>query len=265
MRIPVFHVNAFTHQPSSGNSAAVCLLDFWLDDGLLQKVAAESNLSATAFVVRSAGRYDLRWFTPHCEIQLCGHATLAAGYVVIKLLRLELDSAQFCTRFRGVVTVRNNDGRLSMDLPVISAKPCARNAVVLEALGLRESPEIAEMLQGNETYVVLLKSEAAVQCIRPDFVLLERLHPWVVLVTAPGNDSDYVCRYFAPSYGVPEDSVTGSAQCLLGPYWARKLGESQMFVRQLSERGGELWCAMSSDCLEVTGDAVLTMKGSLEF
>jgi PhzF family phenazine biosynthesis protein len=264
MRIPLFHVNAFTSKPSSGNPAAVCLLDFWLDDGLLQKVAAENNLSATAFVVPSPRGYDLRWFTPRCEIQLCGHATLAAGYVVLKLLRPDLDSAQFCTRFRGVVTVRKNDSCLSLDLPVIIAKSCARNTAVVEALGLSEPSDVAEMLQGNDTYVVLLNSETAVQCIRPDFALLKGLHPWVVLLTAPGNAADYVCRYFAPSYGVPEDPVTGSAQCLVAPYWARKLGKSRLFARHLSERRGELWCAVSSDCVEVTGEAVLTMQGSLE-
>ncbi len=265
MRIPLFHVNAFTNKPSSGNPAAVCLLDFWLDDGLLRKVAAENNLSATAFVVRSAAGYGLRWFTPRCELQLCGHATLAAGYVVLNLLQPGLEAAQFCTPRHRNLSVRKNDSRFSISLPAMGAKPCAVEAPVFRSLGVRDASDVMEVLQADERYVVVLQSESAVKRIRPDFSQLEKLHPYVVQVTAPGDSADYVCRHFAPSYGIAEDPATGSAQCVLGPYWSERLRKSELFARQLSERGGEIWCAVRSDCVEVTGEAVLTMDGSIEF
>lgn len=266
MRIPLFHVNAFTNQPSSGNPAAVCLLDFWLDDALLRKVAAENNLPATAFLVPVAEGHDLRWFTPRCELQLCGHATLAAAYVVLKLLTPDLNTARFCTRFRGSLTMRKEGDRLSMDLPAKTAKACAPVPAVLQALRVPlQSSEIVDFQQANDTYILVLQSSTAVQHTRPDFALLEKLHPSVALITAEADDEDFVCRYFAPSYGVPEDAVTGSAQCVLAPYWSNRLGKLEMRAKQLSERGGELWCEMNGDRVLVKGQAVLTLQGSLEF
>jgi PhzF family phenazine biosynthesis protein len=265
MRIPLFHVNAFATQPSRGNPAAVCLLDFWLDDHLLQKVAAENNLSATAFLVPGGDGHELRWFSPRCEIQLCGHATLAAAHVVLKLLTPERNAAQFCTRFRGNLMVRKDGDLLSMDLPVTTAKPCAPLPAVLQALRVPQASEIVEFLKTNDTCIVVLQSSTAVQQIRPDFASLEKLHPLVVLITAQAEDVDFVCRYFAPSYGLPEDPVTGSAQCLLAPYWSNRLGKVEMRARQLSERGGELWCEINGDRVWVKGESVLTLQGSLEF
>lgn len=263
MHIPLFHIDAFTNQPFRGNPAAVCLLDFWLDDGSLRKVAAENNLPATAFLVRSADGYELRWFTGIGELRLCGHATLAAAYVVLDCFERRLQTAHFQTRFHGTVTVwRGEDGFL-VGFPSFVAKDCAKMPEILSGLRL-EVDEACEFLEGNDTKVVVLDSHSKVQKVCPDSASLTKLHPSAVLVTARGKDSDFVCRYFAPSYGIPEDQVTGSAQCLLAPYWAKRLGKSHLQARQLSERGGEIWCELKGDRVILRGSAVLTMRGTLE-
>jgi PhzF family phenazine biosynthesis protein len=272
MRIPLFHVDAFTNQPFKGNPAAVCLLDAWLDDGSLGKVAAENNLSATAFFVRSGrlpgvGPCDLRWFTPKCEIRLCGHATLASGYVLLKLLESAGESIRFDTRFSGALTVRKEGEIFSMDFPALVPKTRPDPPDDLfRALrsGLDPSPRVLEVLEANDTCVVVYENESAIEGISPDFALLERLHPFAVSVTAPGDDVDFVSRYFAPSYGVREDPVTGSAHCALTPYWSRRLGKTSLRARQLSERGGEVLCEMAGNRVSIKGSAVLTLKGTIE-
>lgn len=263
MQLPVFHFDVFTHQALRGNPAAVCLLDFWLDDGLMLKVAAENNLSATAFLVTGENSLDLRWFTPRREIRLCGHATLAAAYLMFTLLRPELDVVRFSTRFSRTLTA-NKDGELvAMDFPAFIPQPLA-NPVPVEltgALGLVQLPSV--VLEANETLIAVFDGPELIRAIRPDFALLEKLHPHAVMVTAPGNDSDFVSRYFAPSYGVPEDPVTGSAHCSLTPYWSKRLGKSHLHARQLSERGGELWCQLAGERVILKGNAVLTMQGTM--
>jgi PhzF family phenazine biosynthesis protein len=262
MRIPLFHIDAFTGQPFTGNPAAVCLLRSWLDDGLLGKVAAENNLSATAFLVRQGESYELRWFTPRREIQLCGHATLAAGFVVLHLLQPNLGNVRFATRFGGTLTVQRDADLFSMDLPAFLPKPCANVfGDLIRALGLAEQP--SEVLEGNETYIAVLAGPEAVSSVRPDFGLLGQLHPHAVMITAPGRNSDFVLRYFAPSYGNPEDPVTGSAHCLLAPYWTKRLGKPTLHAQQLSERGGEAWCEPAGERVRVKGHVRLVMQGSL--
>jgi len=262
MRIRLFHVDAFTNQSGRGNPAAVCFLGSWLDDETLRKVAAENNLSATAFVVRGGNRLDLRWFTPRREIRLCGHATLATAFVSFTLLHPDLHVVQFSTRFSGVLTVQNDGGLLAMTFPAF----IPRNAGNLpdgidRALGLERQP--VEVLAAKDSYLVVLESPEEVRQLRPDFALLEQLHPYVVSVTAPADSADFVSRYFAPSYGVPEDPVTGSAHCVLTPYWAKRLEKLHLHARQLSERGGELWCELTGERVIVKGAAVLTMEGTL--
>lgn len=262
MQVPLFHVDAFARRPFTGNAAAVCLLHSWLDDQLLGKVAAENNLSATAFLISDGEGYELRWFTPRREIRLCGHATLAAGFVVLSLLKPNLGSVRFATRFGGMLTVRRDSDLLSLELPTFLPKPSTTvRGELVRALGLAEQP--SEVLEANETYIAVLASAEAVGRVRPDFALLEQLHPHAVMVTAPGHDSDFVLRYFAPSYGIPEDPVTGSAHSVLAPYWAKRLGKSALRARQLSERGGEAWCELAGEKVIVRGTAVLTMQGAL--
>jgi len=263
MRFPLFYVNAFSDRPFSGNPAAVCLLNSWLDDGWLRKVAAENNLSATAFLVPRANAYEIRWFTRVCELKLCGHATFASGSIGLKSLQPQLGSIDFSTRLKGNVTVRNEADLLSMDFPALFPKPTFDvPGALFQALGLHSKP--SEVLEVNETYFVILENQAAIQNLQPDTQMLRQLHPYAVSVSAPGENSDLVSRYFAPGYGIPEDPVTGSAHCALTPYWTKRLGKRALHARQLSARGGELWTEMAGERVILRGKAVLTMQGTLE-
>ena len=263
MRIPLFHVDAFTDRAFRGNPAAVCFLDFWLDDFLLRKVATENNLPATAFLVPSATGYALRWFSPACELKLCGHATLAAAFVLFHFVSPQLEEVLFSTG-RGELRVRNGGDLLTMEFPALAAKTCALAPELVSALApsLRAG-DILETFAGNQTYVALLASQAQVQSFRPETARLEALHPDVVVITAPGDEVDFVSRYFAPGYGLPEDWVTGSSHCLLTPIWAERLGKSRLKARQLSARGGEMSCELRGDRVMLQGKAVATLKGSL--
>jgi PhzF family phenazine biosynthesis protein len=262
MHIPLFHVNAFTERAFRGNPAAVCLLNSWLDDNWLRKVAAENNVSATAFLVSEGDDYDVRWFTPRCEIRLCGHATLASADVVFNVLETSREAVQFRTKFSGKLTVHEDNGSLSMDFPALVPKPCATVPPGLShVLGRTQQP--SDVLEVNNILIAVLTSQDAVQNFVPDFLLLEKLHPYAVVLTAPGEDVDFVSRYFAPGYGVPEDAVTGSAHCALAPYWTNRLKKSRLHARQLSERGGELWCEVAGERAILIGKTVLTMAGSL--
>jgi|SRR5579862_5891234 len=267
MRIPLYHVNAFADRAFRGNPAAVCPLQDWLDDALLRKVAAENNLSETAFFVPKGGPgeagYDLRWFTPRCEVSLCGHATLASAYVVLNLLNKASQSVRFETRRSGVLTVRKEGAMFVMDFPAMFGKVCSHPPeALLHALG--KGPHPATLLGANETYIAVYKDQAAIQNMRPDFSELEQLHPFAVSVTAPGDKADFVSRYFAPSYGIPEDPVTGSVHCALTPYWSDRLSKKTLYAQQISDRGGELWCELAADRVLIKGNAILTLQGSLQ-
>jgi predicted PhzF superfamily epimerase YddE/YHI9 len=257
---PVFHVDAFTAKPFAGNPAAVCPLAKWLDDDLLQAVAAENNLSETAYFVRRSDCYELRWFTPRCEAKLCGHATLASAWVVLHILEPERSSVRFETRSSGALTVSRDGGLLAMDFPLLAPWACPDPpAALIEGLG--KAP--VSVVQIEDDYFAVYERELDVKRIRPDFRLLEKLHPAGVAVTAPGDDADFVSRYFAPSYGIPEDPVTGSTHCSLAPYWAHRLGKANLHARQVSERGGELWCEVKEERVLLKGNAVLTLRGEL--
>ena len=263
MQLPVFYLNAFPNRPFSGNPAAVCRLNSWLDDGVLRKVAAENNLSATAFLVPRESDYEIRWFTQVCELKLCGHGTFASGYVVLHLLHPELASIAFATRWKGTVSVRKEGDMLAMDFPALVPE---RLTNVPEKLirALRGETRPSELLEVNQTYVAIFDSEEAIQNMCPDAALMEQLKPYAVSVSAPGKQSDIVSRFFAPAFGLPEDPVTGSAHSILTPYWTKRLGKSQLHARQLSQRGGELWCEMAAERVILRGKAVLTMKGMME-
>jgi PhzF family phenazine biosynthesis protein len=264
MHIPVFHVDAFTERAFGGNPAAICFLDFWLDDASLRKVAAENNLPATAFLVPSSELYELRWFSPVCELKLCGHATLAAAFVLFQFMRLELQKLQFSTRFRGDLTVRKDGDVLAMEFPALDAKDCVPAAEVLAALtpSIQEA-DVVSTFAGNDSYIVLLRSQRQVQRFRPDFEALEKLHPYVLAITAQGDEVDFVSRYFAPGYGIPEDFVTGSSHCLLTPIWAQRLGKTRLHARQLSSRGGEVDCELKGGHVILRGKAIPVLKGML--
>ena len=261
MPVPLFHVGAFTDRPFSGNPAAVCPLKDWLDDERLRAVAAENNLSETAFFIREGESYRLRWFTPRCEVNLCGHATLASAFVLLTIIEPPQESVRFITR-SGLLTVRRQNGALAMDFPALPPWACPSPPPdLIEGLGAQ--PEQITVLQIKDNYFVVYESEDEIRSLRPDLSRLERLHPAGVAVTAPGKDADFVSRYFAPSYGIPEDSVTGSTHCSLTPYWVQRLGKSMLHARQVSQRGGELWCELAGDRVIIKGKAVLTLRGSL--
>ena len=261
MTLPVFHANAFSDGPFSGNPAAVCPLKTWLDDECLQAVAAENNLSETAYFVREGNQYRLRWFTPRCEANLCGHATLASALVLFTILEPGQESVRFLTR-SGLLTVERQGHLLTMDFPALPPWECPDPPRHLIE-GLRGKTDPARVLQIEDHYFVVYRTEDEILWLQPDFLKLEKLHPAGVAVTAPGNNADFVSRYFAPSYGIPEDPVTGSTHCSLAPYWAEQLGKSALHARQLSQRGGQLWCEVAGNRVLIKGNAVLTLSGSL--
>jgi PhzF family phenazine biosynthesis protein len=261
MPLALFHVDAFTHQPFKGNPAAVCPLEAWLDEDLLRAVAAENNLSETAYFVPEDDHFRLRWFTPKCEVTLCGHATLASAFVLLTVLEPQREIVRFATR-SGMLTVHRAGDMLSMDFPSLVPWPCPNPPAELVD-GLRHTPGLISVLQIQDNYFVVYESEDDVRRVAPNFHLLETLHPAGVAITAPGKHADFVSRYFAPSYGIPEDPVTGSTHCSLVPYWAERLGKKSLHAQQVSERGGDLWCELAGDRVILRGNAVLTLQGSL--
>jgi PhzF family phenazine biosynthesis protein len=227
----------------------------------LRKVAAENNLPATAFLVPRGGAFELRWFTTRCEIRLCGHATLASGFVALERLNPGLQVASFHTKY-GVLEVHRTGELLKMDFPALTPKhPSSAPQELVQALGLRFMP--SEILEANDTWIAVLEERKAIIEAQPNSDLLAKLHPFAVAITAPGNSEDFVTRYFAPSYGIPEDSVTGSVHCVLTPYWSERLGKKTLRARQLSPRGGELLCEMAGERVHLSGKAFLTMEGTL--
>jgi PhzF family phenazine biosynthesis protein len=259
MKIPIYQVDAFTSEVFSGNPAAVCVLDAWIDDKLLQSIAAENNLSETAFIVQTASGFDLRWFTPVIEVALCGHATLASAFVLFMCRNWALDTVRFRTRKSGYLSVTRYDDLLEMDFPARPACPRTNPAGLAEAL--QAAPE--GVFASAEDLMVVLESESAVRAVQPDFDALHRIESRGIIVTARGDRSDFVSRFFAPRVGVPEDPVTGSAHCVLTPYWAAVLGKISLHAFQVSKRGGELFCSTSGDRVRISGKAVFYLEGTI--
>jgi predicted PhzF superfamily epimerase YddE/YHI9 len=264
MKIPIFQVDAFTGDVFRGNPAAICPLEAWLEDGTMLAIAAENNLSETAFLVRKPSGYGLRWFTPRHEVQLCGHATLASAFVVFSALDPAPASIRFDTCSGPLIVTRDGDF-LSMDFPALPVSVSAQPPDQLLA-GLDPSPRLVlesakNAAEGN--YFCVYETEDDVRKMRPSLALLEQLHPAGVCVTAPGRDSDFVSRYFAPSFGIPEDPVTGSTHCSLALYWSARLHKPRLHARQLSQRGGEICCEPRGDRVILKGKAVLYLQGTI--
>ncbi|MEN6587924.1 MAG: PhzF family phenazine biosynthesis protein [Sulfuricella sp.] len=257
MPIPLYQVDAFTDRLFSGNPAAVCPLDAWPEDGWMQAVAAENNLSETAFLVGGSGRYGLRWFTPATEVDLCGHATLASAYVIFNFVEPELDEVTFDTR-SGELRVRRDGDWLRMDFPALPPTPCPCPEDLARGLGRQPKAVLSA-----DKYLAIFDTEAEIRALEPDMEMLKRLDLMGVIASAPGSDADFVSRFFAPKAGVPEDPVTGSAHCVLMPYWAERLGKSSFLARQVSRRGGEIHCALKGDRVELAGQAVLFLRGEI--
>lgn len=259
-RLPIYQVDAFADRLFGGNPAAVVLLETWLPDDRLLAVAAENNLSETAFLVPRGGAWDLRWFTPAAEVDLCGHATLAGAFV-LHARGEATGTCVFETREAGTLRVAREGEVFVLDLPSRPAGPVSADAAILTALGLRGA---AATLAGRD-YVVVLEEAAAVRALVPDMAALAKA-PWDgVIVTAPGDEPgiDFVSRYFAPALGIPEDPATGSAHCTLAPYWAGRLGKAALEARQVSRRGGALGCRVGDGRVLVSGRAVLYLEGTI--
>jgi len=255
MTLPIYVVDAFAEARFAGNPAAVCPLETWLPDAVMQTIAAENNLSETAFFVKGDAGYDLRWFTPAKEVDLCGHATLASAFVIATYLDPEARRMVFGTRSGELVVTRDGE-RLTMDFPALAPQPVDRAAAVTEALGFTSQAVLAA-----DKLMAVLASEAEVLAAEPKLDLVAGWPEDGLIVTAPGEACDFVSRYFAPHAGIPEDPVTGSAHCVLAPYWAERLGKTELSARQVSSRGGALDLALSGERVKISGRVVPYLEG----
>jgi PhzF family phenazine biosynthesis protein len=259
VKLALYQVDAFARRVFEGNPAAVCPLEAWLGDDILQAVAEENNLSETAFFVPAGAGFELRWFTPLAEVDLCGHATLASAHVLFEELAYPEPVIRFQTR-SGELSVERRGDRLAMNFPARPPQACAAPAALIEGLGAQP----AEVLAADD-YVAVFDSEAAVRALAPDMARLRELGLRGVCATAAGAGAvDFVSRFFAPGVGVPEDPVTGSAHCELAPYWAARLGRNRLRARQVSRRGGEVSCELRGERVILAGAAVTFMKAEID-
>jgi PhzF family phenazine biosynthesis protein len=259
MTIPIYQADAFTSQLFGGNPAAICPLTEWLPDEVMQKIAIENNLAETAFFVKNDTGFALRWFTPEYEIDLCGHATLASAHILFTELGYQQDTIHFETVKAGVLTVKRDDGKYTMDFPSRPPIPIEFPNGLVEALGGKQPLAILR----SRDYFLVYETEKDIREMMPDFFALSKMDTVGVIVTAPSKDVDFVSRFFAPGAGIPEDPVTGSAHCNLIPYWAKKLGKNKLHAYQISPRKGELWCELKGDRVLMSGKAVTYLKGEI--
>lgn len=257
MELRLFQVDAFTTERFRGNPAAVVPLAAWIDDALMQAIAAENNLSETAFFVREGDDYRLRWFTPGREVDLCGHATLASAFVLFSELEPLRESVTFHSR-SGPLTVTREGPRLTLDFPARPPEPCATPEALIRGLGATP-----ERVMRSRDYMAVFPAEPDVVALAPDMTALASLDALGVIVTAPGTRVDFVSRFFAPAAGVPEDPVTGSSHTTLVPYWSQRLGRKRLHALQVSRRGGELFCEDRGTRVAISGDAVLVLEGTV--
>jgi PhzF family phenazine biosynthesis protein len=258
MRLPIFHVDAFTDRVFGGNPAAVCPLESWLPTPLMQKIAMENGLAETAFFMPDDRGFAIRWFTPEIEMDLCGHATLASAHVLFHHLGCTLAPLRFQSQSGELVVTREETGRLTLDFPARMPVPAEAPALILQ--GLNAPPR--EVLKARD-YVLVFEDEALIRQMTPNLSLLNQINldPGGICVTAPGQDVDFVSRFFTPQASVFEDPVTGSAHCSLIPYWAQKLGKLNLTARQLSPRGGQLFCRSAGERVLISGTAVTYLEG----
>ncbi len=258
MEIPIYQIDAFTKERFKGNPAAICPLEEWLSEELMQNIAAENNLSETAFFVKKNDRYQIRWFTPENEIDLCGHATLASAHLIMRYLEKGLERVVFHSK-SGKLEVYKNEDRLSMIFPSRPAEVCDVPEDLVKALGVEP-----EQVLKSRDYMVIYSDEGIIKDIQPDMELLKKVNNHGTIITAKGKEVDFVSRFFVPACGVPEDPVTGSAHCTLIPYWSSKLAKKDLVAKQLSARGGTLYCQDMGDRVKISGSAVLYLRGSIE-
>jgi PhzF family phenazine biosynthesis protein len=247
MKISIFQVDAFTSELFCGNPAAVCPLESWTCDKILQLVASENNLSETAFFVRENDGYRIRWFTPTCEVDLCGHATLASAYIIFNEIDRAVSNIKLFSN-SGELNVTRNSDLISLDFPSLPPKISQNPENIYSAFNIKP----IEVLEA-EDYLLIYESQEQIESILPDLNVLRDIDLRGVIVSSKGKDCDFVSRFFAPKYGIDEDPVTGSAHCTLIPYWSQKLGKKKLHANQLSKRGGELFCEMKYDRVSISG------------
>ncbi|MCS7025962.1 MAG: PhzF family phenazine biosynthesis protein [Bryobacteraceae bacterium] len=258
MRLPFYQVDAFTDRLFGGNPAAVCPLESWLPDAILQNIAAENNLAETAYFLSAGDAYQLRWFTPTVEVDLCGHATLASAFVLWRKLGEHRPQIDFDTR-SGRISVRLKGDWMELDFPSRPPESCQPPAQLRKALG-----GAPEAVLAARDYLVVYGSEEEVRALKPDLEGLKQLDRFAVIVTAPGRECDFVSRFFAPAQGIDEDPATGSAHCTLTPYWSQRLAKKRMHAKQLSQRGGEMVVEDRGSRVGIAGQAVLYLEGFVE-
>ena len=259
MTIPMYQVDAFTDRLFGGNPAAVCPLQAWLPDSTMQQIARENNLAETAFFIPQGEDYALRWFTPELEIDLCGHATLATAHIIFTQMAEKRSVIRFHTQKAGILTVSREGELYTLDFPSRVPEQAELPAGLLEALG---GPQPQAILKSRD-YFLVYETEADVAALQPDFSALNKIDAIGFIVTAPGDHSDFVSRFFAPQVGINEDPVTGSAHCNLIPYWAEKLNKTRLHAFQISERRGELRCELKGERVLMAGKAVTYLKGEI--
>lgn len=260
MKLKLYQIDAFTDKLFGGNPAAVCPLNEWLPDDLMQQIAQENNLSETAFYVRKGNGYELRWFTPAAEVDLCGHATLATAFVLFFLEGHTGDEIHFHSPRSGLLPVKREGDWLKMNFPADTLTPILISNTILDAFD--RAPIAA--YKGKSDYLVVFEREEHVAQLVPNLPALELIPARGVIVTAPGRDTDFVSRWFGPRVGVPEDPVTGSAHTTLTPYWSKHLGKTFLTAKQLSRRGGLLQCRQLEGRVEISGQCRVYMKGEIE-
>lgn len=259
MKLDLYQADAFTAKLFEGNPAAVCPLEEWLPNSVLQQIAMENNLSETAFFVKEeGGEFRLRWFTPATEVDLCGHATLAAAHILFEELEFPEKEIVFSSN-SGPLTVRRRENLLAMNFPATEGEEVEAPEELVKAMGL----ERANAYRATD-YMIVLDNEEQVSDLNPDYFLLEKVQTRGVIVTAPGNQFDFVSRFFAPAVGINEDPVTGSAHTMLTPYWSKRLEKEKLRARQISQRGGTVYCTYLGDRVEIAGEAVTYLVGTIE-
>ncbi len=259
MKLDIYQIDAFTNKVFGGNPAAVCPLEEWLSDELMQAIALENNLSETVFFVNEAEGLRIRWFTPLAEVKLCGHATVAAAFVLFNLLNYSDEKIVFNSLSGKLFVTRSEDGWITLDFPAIKMTPCSSPKALWEGLGAHPIECYKET-----DYLAVFEDEQTILDIQPDFKTLETLDARGLIITAPGKNCDFVSRFFAPTFGIDEDPVTGSAHCALTPYWSKKLTKKSLNAKQLSNRGGILKCSMHTDRVNISGQAVLYLQGQID-
>lgn len=260
MKLEIFQVDAFSNKTFGGNPAAVVPLEAWLADKTMLQIAAENNLAETAFFVKEGEHYHIRWFTPEVEVNLCGHATLASAHVIFNERKLEDAFIPFHSNRSGQLGVEKHDEKLVLDFPSYPLEEIEHSDELAKAVGIL--PVKVFESQGNMVFL-RVENEEEVRALKPDFHALLQLPYDEVIVTAPGETCDFASRMFAPRIGIPEDPVTGAIHCSLIPYWAKELGKDTLFARQVSKRGGELFCELAGDRVKIGGNATLYMKGEI--